>query len=391
MKSKGILVVGGGIFGATAALSLARRGHKIILLETGVIPEPQASSTDISKLIRADYGDDHFYTHLMKDAFQGWRKWNSMFHRTLFHEVGALLLTKSEMKPGEFEWESYQCLNAQGYRLRRLKDGLQESEFNTWNARAYLDGYYNPTAGWAESGEVTAEVIRLAKEAGVEVRESEGCSELIKQNVHVCGVRTTQGRDLYADEIILCAGAWNLKILPELCDVLKLVGQPVIYFRPTDPSAFVPPHFVPWAADIARTGWYGFPVNKLGILKIANHGPGYEIDLSKPLPQVEPETIEAARDFLRSSIPQAAELPVVDTRVCLYCDSLDGDFLISRHPRLKGLTVATAGSGHAFKFAPLLGELTANAVEGIDDERLHRFRWRVSGSQKSEQARYTGE
>ena len=55
------------------------------------------------------------------------------FHRTLFHEVGALLLTKEEMKPGEFEWESYQCLNAQDYRLRRLKDGLQESEFRAWN------------------------------------------------------------------------------------------------------------------------------------------------------------------------------------------------------------------------------------------------------------------
>ena len=311
--------------------------------------------------------------------------------RIEYYESEERLLTKEEMKPGEFEWESYQCLNAQDYRLRRLKDGLQGSEFRAWNAQAYLDGYYNPTAGWAESGEVTAEVLRLSKEAGVDVRESEGCLELIKQNVLVCGVRTTQGRDLYADEIILCAGAWNLKILPELCELLKVVGQPVIYFRPTDPSAFEPPHFVPWAADIARTGWYGFPVNKEGILKVANHGPGYEIELSKPLPQVESETIEAARDFLRSSIPQAAEFPVVDTRVCLYCDSSDGDFLISRHPYLKGLTVATAGSGHAFKFAPLLGELTANVVDGVEDDRLHRFRWRASSSEKAEQARYTGE
>ena len=298
----------------------------------------------------------------MTRAFEGWRKWNSKFHRPLFHEVGALLLTKDEMRPGEFEWESYQCLRSHGYTLRRLENSLGKSEFTSWNAQEYTDGYYNPRAGWAESGAVTEEVIKWAEEAGVQVQHQQQCSELLKQGGRVCGVRTANDSELTADEVVLCAGAWNLKFLPELAGMLTVVGQPVIYFRPSNPEAFVPPTFVPWAADIARTGWYGFPVNKDGLLKIANHGPGYKIDFSKPLPIVEQETIDAARAFLRASIPQAVDLPVVGTRVCLYCDSLDGDFLISRHPDVKGLTVATAGSGHGFKFAPILGELTANAV-----------------------------
>jgi glycine/D-amino acid oxidase-like deaminating enzyme len=38
--------------------------------------------------------------------------------------------------------------------------------------------------------------------------------------------------------------------------------------------------------------------------------------------------------------------------------------------------VATGGSGHAFKFAPLLGEIIADAVEGRPNPILPKFRWR---------------
>ena len=391
MSSKKIIVVGGGIFGATAALSLVTRGHRVSLVDADEIPAPSASSTDLSKLIRADYGDDSFYTKLMTKAFEGWRTWNSKFERPLFHEVGALLLTRELMQSGDFEWESYQCLKSHGYELRRLEKCLEQSEFRAWNAQEYTDGYYNPVAGWAESGAVTSEVIRWGQEAGVQIHKKGQCLELLKQGDRVCGVRTATGHDLEADEVVLCAGAWSLKLLPELATLLKVVGQPIIYFQPVKKNDFTPPSFVPWAADIARTGWYGFPTHRGGLLKIANHGPGYEIDLAKPLPEVQKETIGEARRFLSSSIPEAKNLPVVGTRVCLYCDSSDGDFLISRHPRTNGLTVATAGSGHAFKFAPILGELTANAVDGIHDDRLLRFRWRDSALAKTEQARFTGD
>jgi len=42
---------------------------------------------------------------------------------------------------------------------------------------------------------------------------------------------------------------------------------------------------------------------------------------------------------------------------------VDGDFLIDQDPRREGLVVAAGGSGHAFKFAPLLGSMIADAVE----------------------------
>ncbi|MEE8116240.1 MAG: hypothetical protein V3T28_03945, partial [Gemmatimonadales bacterium] len=45
-------------------------------------------------------------------------------------------------------------------------------------------------------------------------------------------------------------------------------------------------------------------------------------------------------------------------------------------PERDGLTVASGGSGHGFKFAPVLGAIIADAVVGRGNRWLARFRWR---------------
>jgi len=62
--------------------------------------------------------------------------------------------------------------------------------------------------------------------------------------------------------------------------------------------------------------------------------------------------------------------------VCMYCDTHDGHFWIARDPEREGLVVAAGDSGHGFKFAPVLGEIIADAVEGKDNPLLEKFRWR---------------
>ena len=91
------------------------------------------------------------------------------------------------------------------------------------------------------------------------------------------------------------------------------------------------------------------------------------------------------RAFLADTFPALATAPLVYTRRCLYCDTIDEHFWIDRHPERPGLVVAAGGSGHAFKFGPLLGVLIANAVEGVADVRLLKFRWRTADEMKPQQ------
>ena len=69
-------VVGAGIFGMAAALELRGRGHDVTLFERGEIPNPEASSTDVSKVIRRTSYPHETYIELATRAAAQWRDWH---------------------------------------------------------------------------------------------------------------------------------------------------------------------------------------------------------------------------------------------------------------------------------------------------------------------------
>ena len=83
-----------------------------------------------------------------------------------------------------------------------------------------------------------------------------------------------------------------------------------------------------------------------------------------------------APSYVNATFPSLADAPVVYMRVCMYCDTHDGHFWIARDPEREGLVVAAGDSGHGFKFAPVLGEIIADALEERDNPLLDKFRWR---------------
>lgn len=64
-------------------------------------------------------------------------------------------------------------------------------------------------------------------------------------------------------------------------------------------------------------------------------------------------------------------------RVCWDADTVDRQFLISKHPRTKNLVVAGGGSGMGFMMMPVVGQLIADTLEDCIEERLAKgLRWR---------------
>lgn len=379
-----VLIVGGGIFGVTAALELRRRGARVRLLDPGPLPHPDAASTDISKLVRLDYGADVFYTELMEEALIEWRRWNFRWPSPLFHETGILVASSAPMDGGGFEGASFALLGARGHRLDRLDGGAVEGRFPAWAPNKFVDGYWNPQGGFAESGRVVAALLDEARRAGIEIEGGVRVRPLEGDGA-VSSVETEDGARHHADKVVIAAGAFTPVLVPELEDRLVPIGQPVLHFEPVDLESFAPPQFVPWAADIARSGWYGFSAHA-GVVKIANHGPGRRVDPAAPR-VVGAEAEPQFRAFLQDRLPGLASAPRVLERLCLYCDTFDGDFFIGAHPTRAGLVIAAGGSGHAFKFAPLLGGLIADATLGHPNRCASRFGFRELGERRSEDAR----
>src|SRR5688572_4224294 len=169
--SSSILIAGAGIFGLTAACELRRRGWTVTLLDQGPVPSPAAASSDVSKIVRADYGADLHYTELGEASLSGWDAWNARWDRPLYHQDGFVLLASQPMMPGGFEYESYALLQSRGHPVERLTAIDRSSRAPAWSPDAYPDGYINRRAGWVESGAVVSRLAEDARAAGIRVVE----------------------------------------------------------------------------------------------------------------------------------------------------------------------------------------------------------------------------
>ena len=376
MANQSVAIVGAGIFGVTAAIALHRRGYTVSLFDPGPLPHPLAASTDISKSIGADYGSDEDYTALAERALEGWLQWNAVWPEPLFHETGAAYVCQSPMAPGGFEYESYQMLLSRGHAVERLNATEIHRRFPAWNADLYVDGYFNAASGYGESGKAVAHLIAEAQSAGVKLFTGHKFTRLHEAGSRVAGIVNNENEVFPADWVVVAAGSWTPHALPFMAEYLRSVGQPVFHLKPVDPRLYQPDFFPMFGADLVKTGYYGFPVNRAGVIKIAHHGVGRQLHPESPERVVTPQDVAELREFLHGTFPGLADVPIVYTRLCLYCDTYDEHFWIARDPQREGLVVASGDSGHGFKFAPLLGDIIADALEGAPNPILRKFRWR---------------
>ena len=355
-----IIVAGAGVFGVTAAIELRKRGHAVRLVDPGPLPHPLAASTDISKVVRLEYGADEAYTALAEQAIAGWQRWNRELGSELFHETGLLFLRRTPLAPGTLEQDSLDVLRRRGHEVEVVDADAIRSRFPAWNAERYPHGTFNPEGGFVESGKVIARLVEEARRLGVDLREGESFFPQRLQD---------------ADQAVLALGAWTPHTLPLARGGIAVHRAPGLPPRARRSRCLPRRPFPVFCADIQNTGWYGFPLLD-GAVKVARHGGGRPMHPESPERQVTAEETGQLRSFLAETFPGLANAPIVQTRICLYCDSRDGHFWIARDPGRPRVVIASGDSGHAFKFAPVLGALVADVVEGRSHPLEQRFRWR---------------
>ena len=386
-----IIVVGAGISGVTSAIELKTRGHQVLLVDPGPLPHPLAASTDISKAVRGAYGPDEDYTALAERSIPIWREWNQKFGTELYHQTGVLFVCAKRMQPGDFEYDSARVLKKHGHPLEEFNHEKFHQRFPAFAPERFHDGFFDPEAGFAESGKVVATLVKYARSLGVELRESAKFTGLNETDDLVRGIFVEGGNPIDGDAVVIATGAWTPYLLPFTKNFLRATGHPVFHLRPPVPELFVPERFPFFGADISTTGFYGFPLNQ-GVVKIANHGGGREMSPDSSDRVVTAEDEHDLRVFLKLTIPTLADSPIVYTRMCMYCDTNDGDFWIAPDPERPNVIIATGDCGHGFKFAPVLGEIIADAVEGKPNPILQKFRWRpeIKPGVTKEAARFAG-
>ncbi len=396
MKIYDHLIIGAGIFGITTAIELRKRNYSVAIINPGKIPHPLAASTDISKIIRMEYGTDTEYMDMALESMEKWWEWNDLFNEKIYHETGFILATSEPMNEQQRPYEnaSYNNLIKKGFNPDRLNEKYFRTRFPAFNPAYFTDGFFHKKAGFAESGRAVGLLAKYARQLGVNIFEGQTAEEIIIKNEKAEGVKTKEGKYFTARNIIVCAGNFTPYLILGLKEHMEITGHPVFHIKPRYPELFTPPNFAVFAADISNSGWYGFPfLPKEKVVKIANHGVGLKLHPEKDERVVYESDKTNLRNFLQKAFPTLADDPIVYTRRCCYTDTKDGHFWIDRHPEINNLTIGSGGSGHGFKMGPVVGDMIATVAEGGSHKWSRRYRWREldANTVQAEEARFLTE
>ncbi|KAH9887496.1 FAD dependent oxidoreductase [Xylariomycetidae sp. FL2044] len=296
-------------------------------------------------------------------------------------------------------------------RLGRAQWERKSDPFGRRRAGKKLAGVFDSTAGFVQASKACAWVMHLCRKNGVRfvLGEQDGqVSSFLKAgDGRTAGVRTAAGAEYRSELLILAVGAWTPYLFPAVSPLLEATAGSVVYFqlppRDQDPEElwerFAPENFPVFAYG----GWSkgngigGFPRTEDGVVKIGYRGTKYtnyedvrdratgetrRVSVPRTRywprpsePAITRQAVEAIKQVVAEAMPELVPLGIAGCRNCWYIDSLDNGFLVDRVPGDEGMMVCSGGSGHGFKFLPVLGREVVKIIERPESKNVYGKLW----------------
>jgi len=360
-----VAVIGAGVFGAWTAYQLRRAGAKVVLLDGYGAANSRASSGGESRIMRMIYGPDELYTRSAARSLKLWLDLFEDIHQgvkpsldPLFQRTGVLLLARDKDWYADATAKTLERAGIPFEKLDRsqLVNRYPQLEFGpiTWGILDLEGGVLMARRA------VRALVAHLIRLGGVYVDEGVFAPQAKTRLESV----KTKNRTILAEKFIFACGPWLPKLFPELLGELIHVTRQEVFFIgvPEDSNQFAPPSLPVWIdfSDLV----YALPnVDDRGFkVAIDRHGPDFDPDTGDRL--VSKESAVAVRDYLTARVPALKDSPIMETRVCQYENTANGDFLIDMHPDHPNVWLVGGGSGHGFKHGPVVGEYVTGRISG---------------------------
>ncbi|TMV93248.1 FAD-binding oxidoreductase [Thioclava sp. BHET1] len=411
-----VVIIGAGIVGLSAALTLAERGVPVVVLEKGRIAGEQSSRNLgwVRKMGRA--APD---VPLAQTAD---RLWAGLPERT-GHEVGYaragimyLARTEEEMEMHRGWMASVADLDLDSQLLSPSQiDAMVPGGVGTW-----AGGIHTASDGRAEPTLASSAIANAAIAKGAIIVEHCAVRTLSRAGGKVSGVVTERG-EIACDQVLLAGGLWsrrflgnlgvNLPTLPLICSAFRTapmegpteiaVGGPDFSFRKHRDGGFIITQRgalrAPLTLDHLLIGRRYLDQLKGGgkFLRIAlGRETWRDLTLArrwggnKPSPfetvrVMDPPTIPTlnseAIDNLRAAWPAFADVTIEEAWAGMMDITPDSQPVIGPVAAIPGLTLATGFSGHGFGTGPAAGQLAAELVIGAETVisaspyRLERF------------------
>ncbi|MBN8831750.1 MAG: FAD-dependent oxidoreductase [Sphingomonadales bacterium] len=349
-----VAIVGAGAFGGWTALALREAGARVTLIDAYGAGNPRASSGDESRLIRLSYGSREIYTRWARKAAELWDARQSEFGRRLYYPNGSLrVIREAELAPQKAIFDRlgipYEAIGPDEVRKR-------------WPQLNYDDSphiFYETTGGIVKARESMIAVAETFMQKGgkVIVGHAVPGPSASGRMAHLL----VNGEPLSAGLSLFACGPWLPKVFPALLgDRIRVPRREIFYVgSPMNDHRYRWEH-LPNLSDLdtytASDIDYGVKVAaRLADMPMDPDG-GDRMPTDFLRQQV--------RDYVARRMPGLKDQPIVATRVCQTEYSDNSHFIVDRHPDMANVWIAGAGSGHAFKMGPVLGNYLRDRMLG---------------------------
>jgi sarcosine oxidase len=358
-KSFDFAIIGAGVFGAWTAKCLRKSGASVVLLDAYGVASSRASSGGETRIIRAGYGPDELYTRWAMRSIPLWREFFAGIGQDLFHPTGVLWLSDDKDAHIQGMWE---LLNRLGAKCEKLTAAEILRRYPQMHFEDVTVGVLEPESGVLMARQAVQALVKDLLQRQVEYRSS---AVLVPEGKRkLAEIRTRNGESIAAGTLIFACGAWLPKLFPELLGQRIFPTRQEVFFLglPEGSHGFSTPKMPAWLHHTHPDRPYAVPDIESRGFKIAFDRHGVEFDPDQGERVVSKESIERLRMYLKQHIPMLADAPIVETRVCQYENTWNGDFLIDRHPDFDNVWLVGGGSGHGFKHGPAVGEYLSSRI-----------------------------
>ncbi len=349
--AKTVLVIGGGVIGCALAHYLAKGGAQVTLIErqrlaqesswatAGIISAPLSPDIPIERA-RLELRSAALFPELIEEL----RAATGI--GVEYNPTGELLVALTEADAEKLH-ESIPWQRNLGMPVEWL-DGAAVRQREPALSTQVQGALWCPFVASLRGHRLTLALARAARSRGATIIEETPVEGLLTEGGRVVGVRTRSG-EFRADATVIAAGAWSAQL-----------GNSVGVNLPTTPVrgqmlALEDPE-TPLRHIIAGAGGYLLP-RADGTIAVAAtvDPPGFDL-------RVTTEGLAWLAGLVRTLAPSLAGARVVETWAGLRPSSTDGKPLIGRAPGQDGLWIATGHHRNGILWAPLTGQLLADAI-----------------------------
>ncbi len=352
-----VIIIGLGAMGSAASYYLSKNGVKVLGLDTYEPPHKLGSSHGHTRVIREAYHEGTSYVPIVKRAYELWNELDHEIEDKLILEYGGMYLGDD----GKYLSDAKKSAKKYDIPIKEFSSKEIKEKYNILNPPNNFKGLLENRSGAVFPEKAISNFLSKSINNGSSHNYNEKVIGWGKQSKFY--KVETDKNNYFAEKLIFSSGAWIKNLVPSLKLPVKIERQVLFWFDPIkDKDKF---HY----SNMPNTGWdldngmefYTQPNIENKGFKVAMHHNGKFISENDLNRESNADDLSIVKNFLEEYIP-LANGKLIDSRVCVYTNTPDFDFIIDFYPNDENIIICSPCSGHGFKFTPAIGEICSELV-----------------------------